>query len=89
MIIFVTVYNSHNGLCASLKLILVENADIGLTADKEETGSELLQDDDLLALVNTSKNDGDDTGRQGGSERPLLLGEQVLGGLDHSPATTK
>ena len=39
----------------------VENADV-LTADKEEAGSELLEDDDLLALVDASQNDGDDAG---------------------------
>ena len=39
----------------------VENAG-GLTADKEEAGSELLEDDDLLALVDASQNDGDDAG---------------------------
>merc|ERR1719312_1910058 len=51
------------------------------TADEEKAGAELLEDDDLPSLVDSGEDDGDDTGAQGWPEGPLLLGEQVLGGL--------
>ena len=51
-----------------------------LTGDQEETSSELLEDNNSLALVDASKDDGDGTGSEAGPQRPGVLAEEVLRG---------
>ena len=59
--------------------------DITLTTDKEQSRAQLLEDDDPLSLVDSGKNDGNDTGGQAGAEAALVLGEEVGGGAGCRP----
>ena len=49
-------------------------------SDKEQASAELLQHDDTLALVHTSKDDGDSAGGEGSPHFPHVSGKEVLGG---------
>ena len=51
-----------------------------VTSDQKKTSSELLEDDDPLALVDSGEHDGDGSGCQAGPQRAGVPAEEVLGG---------
>ena len=53
---------------------------IPLTSDQQQTSSELLEDNNSLALVYASEDDGDGSGGKAGPERSGMLAEELLRG---------
>merc|ERR1711971_1271353 len=56
------------------------SVDLVWSGDEKKSCGELLEDDDTLALVDSSEDDGDSSGCEGGTQLPGVLREEVLGG---------
>merc|ERR1719222_1894862 len=50
------------------------------SSDEDKTGLQALEDNDPLALVSSSQEDGDGACGEAGPDGPLVLGEEVNGG---------
>merc|ERR1719153_1592289 len=52
----------------------------GVREEEEEASAQLLQDNDALAFVDSSEDDGDGSRGEGSPDLPHVAGEEVLGG---------